>query len=148
MNHEKICGNCKHFKLHYVKYPNGEYVPLYYGHCVHPRLRKRESEKEACPHWGQGNLQAMLFCRAVALLPPIDAAAVAFGVCGRSRAPALQPENLVKSTGRHKVCPYIPCNNATSHYINTAKLTAFVILIKTPEEAPNASPGECRFLIE
>ena len=47
MNPEKItaektqnCGNCKNFRMHYIKYSRGKYVALMYGHCVKPRLKK------------------------------------------------------------------------------------------------------------
>ena len=36
----KICGNCAHFRLHYVRCQEDFYLPLRCGHCVHPR-RKR-----------------------------------------------------------------------------------------------------------
>ena len=36
---DKICGNCKNFRLHYIRYGKGDYRPLLYGHCVKPRLK-------------------------------------------------------------------------------------------------------------
>lgn len=44
------CGNCKFFRLHYTRAYRGNYRALKYGHCVHPRLKKRRAE-EHCPHW-------------------------------------------------------------------------------------------------
>ncbi len=48
---QPCCGNCKHFRLHYIKYASRHYHPLHYGHCVKPRLKKREKETKACTHW-------------------------------------------------------------------------------------------------
>ena len=44
----KICGNCAHFRLHYVRWDF--YLPLRCGHCVHPRRKRRRAE-ETCPLW-------------------------------------------------------------------------------------------------
>lgn len=48
---DKICGNCKNFRLHYIRYGKGDYRPLLYGHCVKPRLKKRCAAETACIHW-------------------------------------------------------------------------------------------------
>lgn len=56
---EKICGNCKNFRLHYIKYSRGHYVPLEYGHCVKPRLKKRIKSDKAV-HIGVKNLSNIL----------------------------------------------------------------------------------------
>ena len=48
---DKKCKNCANFMLHYVKYSRGKYKPLYYGHCVKPRLKKRDADTKACIHW-------------------------------------------------------------------------------------------------
>ena len=46
----KICKDCTHFRQHYVKF--GErYGPIWYGHCVYPRLKRRESASPACEHF-------------------------------------------------------------------------------------------------
>jgi len=45
------CGNCKHFRLHYIKYSRGRYSALIHGHCVKPRLKKRYVEDKACQYW-------------------------------------------------------------------------------------------------
>ena len=45
------CGNCKNFRLHYIKYSRGNYRELTYGHCVKLRLKKRYSNDKACQHW-------------------------------------------------------------------------------------------------
>lgn len=47
---EERCGNCKYFRKHYTRFGKGRYSPLGYGHCVHPRLKKRRAE-EHCPYW-------------------------------------------------------------------------------------------------
>lgn len=47
----KTCSNCKHFRLHYIKYSRGNYSALRYGHCVKPRLKKREAQNKACQYW-------------------------------------------------------------------------------------------------
>lgn len=46
----KHCGECRYFREHYTKISRGRYRALEYGHCVHPRLKKRRAE-EYCPHW-------------------------------------------------------------------------------------------------
>ena len=46
------CGTCRHFRLHYGRYPDGSFFPLHYGHCTFPRCKPRE-EKQTCPHWEQ-----------------------------------------------------------------------------------------------
>ncbi len=47
----RACKTCKNFRLHYIKYANGSYNPLAYGHCVKPRLKKRYADDKACPHY-------------------------------------------------------------------------------------------------
>lgn len=47
----RICKNCKHFRLHYIKYAKGNYSALTYGHCVEPRLKKRYADAIACEYW-------------------------------------------------------------------------------------------------
>ncbi len=44
------CGSCKYFRKHYIRLYQGHYSATNYGHCVHPRLKKRRAE-EHCPHW-------------------------------------------------------------------------------------------------
>ncbi len=44
---EKTCLTCTHFRLHYIK-RGKRYYPLAYGHCVFPRLKKRERQTPAC----------------------------------------------------------------------------------------------------
>lgn len=46
---EKHCGDCAHFRKHYIK-QGCCYRPLIYGHCVFPRLKPRK-ETDQCPHW-------------------------------------------------------------------------------------------------
>ena len=50
LEQKKTCETCKHFRLHYIK-RGKSYSPLYYGHCVYPRLKKRETETLACEHY-------------------------------------------------------------------------------------------------
>lgn len=47
---EKTCGACKHFRQHYIK-AGYRYDPIHYGHCVYPRLKKRETAHKACEHF-------------------------------------------------------------------------------------------------
>ena len=47
---ELICKNCKHFRQHYIK-RGRSYAKLTYGHCVYPRLKKREGYTIACEHF-------------------------------------------------------------------------------------------------
>lgn len=46
----EVCGNCIHFRQHYVKWGIDYYHPLQYGHCTFPRTKKREAG-DTCPHW-------------------------------------------------------------------------------------------------
>lgn len=48
---KKCCGTCKHYRGHYVRYSDGRFVPIPHGHCVHPRLKNRHRETDACVHW-------------------------------------------------------------------------------------------------
>ena len=52
----KCCGNCKYFRKHYVRLYKGTYRSLDYGHCVHPRLKKRRAE-EHCQYWSAAEEQ-------------------------------------------------------------------------------------------
>ncbi len=45
----KICGNCIHFYLHYIK-NNDHYVSIHWGHCVYPRLKTR-NDIDSCLRW-------------------------------------------------------------------------------------------------
>lgn len=45
------CKDCKHFRMHYVRHRNNFYLPLDYGHCVYPRLKKRPADTRACKHF-------------------------------------------------------------------------------------------------
>ena len=47
---EKRCLDCKYFRLHYVRYPDGTFGALYYGHCTKPRLKKRFAD-DTCELW-------------------------------------------------------------------------------------------------
>lgn len=48
---EYHCGDCVHFRRHYIRYKSGRYRPIQSGHCVFPRLKPRSAKKEACPHF-------------------------------------------------------------------------------------------------
>lgn len=48
----KRCGDCAHFRLHYVRCGEDFYLPLCYGHCVYPRRKRRRTE-EICPLWAE-----------------------------------------------------------------------------------------------
>ena len=51
---DKICKDCKHFRQHYIKFGRS-YQEISYGHCVYPRLQKRESDTPACEHYKPRN---------------------------------------------------------------------------------------------
>ena len=46
----ETCGSGKHFRRHYIRLDDDDYLPLHYGHCVYPRLKKRRAE-EYCAYW-------------------------------------------------------------------------------------------------
>jgi len=50
MSEDKCCKNCKHFRQHYIK-SGKRYNKIHYGHCVYPRLKKRETDQKACEHY-------------------------------------------------------------------------------------------------
>ena len=52
MEQMKTCQTCKHFRLHYIKLGQS-YVSINYGHCVHPRLKNRETDTPACNHYSE-----------------------------------------------------------------------------------------------
>ncbi len=45
----KTCENCKYFRQHYSKLGK-RYIETVYGHCVYPRLKRRETDSPACEH--------------------------------------------------------------------------------------------------
>ena len=45
-----LCGDCAHFRRHYIRMEEGRYDPLAYGHCVCPRLKPR-TQDQTCRHW-------------------------------------------------------------------------------------------------
>lgn len=47
----KACGTCKYFRMHYVRHARGRYCALGYGHCTHPRLKRRKAQDQACVHF-------------------------------------------------------------------------------------------------
>lgn len=47
---KQTCGNCVHFRLHYIR-RGRKYFSLRYGHCVCPRLKKRDAAQAACQYW-------------------------------------------------------------------------------------------------
>ena len=48
---ENTCGECRHFRLHYIKYGRGHYDPLSYGHCIKPRRKKWYTADQGCPYY-------------------------------------------------------------------------------------------------
>ena len=48
---KRTCENCKYFRLHYVRWTNGRYVPTRDGHCVKPRLKIRKADTLGCVYW-------------------------------------------------------------------------------------------------
>ncbi len=49
MNNQ-TCGNCAYFRLHYIR-RGRRYFSLRYGHCICPRLKKRDAAQTACQYW-------------------------------------------------------------------------------------------------
>ena len=47
---QECCGTCVHYRQHYILSEQGRPWPLWYGHCVFPRLKARKPD-ETCPHW-------------------------------------------------------------------------------------------------
>lgn len=47
---EELCGTCKHFRCHYIKFGRS-YRLILDGHCVYPRLKRWTSDAKACEHW-------------------------------------------------------------------------------------------------
>lgn len=46
------CENCKHFRRHYALDRDYCYfLALDYGHCVYPKLKKRDADIKACQYW-------------------------------------------------------------------------------------------------
>ena len=48
---EMICQNCKHFRVHYVKDPAGDFRRVRGGHCVYPRLKLRYGKTPGCAYF-------------------------------------------------------------------------------------------------
>ena len=42
MVEKRVCGTCVHYRQHYVRTEQGNYYPLWYGHCIHPWRRHPE----------------------------------------------------------------------------------------------------------
>ena len=34
MVEKRVCGTCVHYRQHYVRTEQGNYYPLWYGHCI------------------------------------------------------------------------------------------------------------------
>lgn len=46
---EVVCGNCKHFHQHYVRFGKyGGFAAANAGHCAHPRIKARKPGQEGC----------------------------------------------------------------------------------------------------
>ena len=50
MDPVNTCQTCKHFRLHYIK-RGKSYYSINYGHCIYPRLKRREVETTACKYY-------------------------------------------------------------------------------------------------
>ena len=46
------CKNCRHFRQHYMKFGKS-YREILYGHCVYPRIKKRNTDSPARGHYEQ-----------------------------------------------------------------------------------------------
>lgn len=44
----KTCAGCKHFIQHYVKHAPDRYFPIRQGHCIYPRVKRRDRDTPAC----------------------------------------------------------------------------------------------------
>ena len=44
MVEKRVCGTCVHYRQHYVRTEQGNYYPLWYGHCIHPWRRHPEPD--------------------------------------------------------------------------------------------------------
>ena len=52
---KKICVNCEHYRIYYVKDPRlGDYYwETMNGHCIFPRLKHRDANTPACVHFAE-----------------------------------------------------------------------------------------------
>ena len=50
MVEKRVCGTCVHYRQHYVRSREGYYIPLWYGHCIHPWRRHPEPDF-GCERW-------------------------------------------------------------------------------------------------
>lgn len=50
MVERKCCATCVHYRQHYILSTMGSFHPIWYGHCVTPRLKNRDPD-EICEHW-------------------------------------------------------------------------------------------------
>lgn len=50
MVEKRVCGTCVHYRQHYVRTEQGNYYPLWYGHCIHPWRRHPEPDF-GCERW-------------------------------------------------------------------------------------------------
>lgn len=50
---EKICKDCLHFRLHYVKFLADDYSPTNCGHCIEKRIKRKQATQKACKYWQQ-----------------------------------------------------------------------------------------------
>lgn len=48
---ERQCKNCEFFHRHYICQDDGEFIPLLYGYCTKPRLKKKYVNSGACVNW-------------------------------------------------------------------------------------------------
>ena len=47
---ENTCKECVYFFCHYIR-EKGRYQALHCGHCIYPRLKRRESGAKACRYF-------------------------------------------------------------------------------------------------
>ena len=50
MENEKICKNCAHYRRHYIL-DKQRCTPVNCGHCIYPRIKKREPNRAACEYF-------------------------------------------------------------------------------------------------
>lgn len=56
--HEVVCGNCKHYEVHYIKAGQRKgwsmVTPTNCGHCMYPRHKHRRPGEPGCEHFEEG----------------------------------------------------------------------------------------------
>ena len=48
---EQICSMCTYYCPHYMRWHNGEFIPVDYGHCIYGRTKMCRAFRNACIHF-------------------------------------------------------------------------------------------------